>query len=129
MSGATAEHIFFFKDSMYTDHPGYPSDPWRFEGHLIDWLYRGAAGDKSVLTMDSIAPLSSAQVRAARAWLHWTQDELAEKSGVSQKSIARYELELSAPYTYTLVRLRDAFESAGISFQFDGMIPKGIRAL
>ncbi|WP_456654417.1 helix-turn-helix transcriptional regulator [Bradyrhizobium sp. JR3.5] len=44
------------------------------------------------------AHLSAAQIRAARAWLNWTQDELARRSGVSQKSIARYESELSVPY-------------------------------
>jgi transcriptional regulator with XRE-family HTH domain len=79
--------------------------------------------------MDSIAHLSPAQVRAARAWLNWTQDDLSATSGVSQKSIARYELELSVPYADTLAKLRQAFESAGIGFQFDGMTPKGIRAL
>lgn len=79
--------------------------------------------------MDSSAHLSPAQVRAARAWLNWTQDGLSEKSGVSQKSIARYELELSVPYADTLAKLKQAFEAEGISFQFDGMIPKGIRVL
>lgn len=79
--------------------------------------------------MDSTAHLSPAQVRAARAWLNWTQDDLSAKSGVSQKSIARYELELSVPYAGTLAKLRQAFESEGISFQFDGMTPKGIRVL
>jgi transcriptional regulator with XRE-family HTH domain len=79
--------------------------------------------------MDSIAHLSPAQVRAARAWLNWTQDDLSARSGVSQKSIARYELELSVPYEDTLAKMRQAFESEGISFQFEGMIPRGIRVL
>jgi len=73
--------------------------------------------------------VSPAQVRAARAWLNWTQDELSAKSGVSQKSIARYELELSAPYKHTLAKIRQAFELAGVGFEFDGTIPKGIRML
>ena len=70
--------------------------------------------------------ICAAQVRAARAWLNWTQDELAERSGISQKSIARLELERSVPYASTLVKLRQTFEAAGVQFQFDGMIGKGI---
>lgn len=70
-----------------------------------------------------------AQVRAARAWLNWTQEELAARSGVAQKSIARYELERSVPYASTLVRLQETFEAVGAQFEFDGMTPKGIRFL
>ena len=61
-----------------------------------------------------------------RAWLKWSQNDLSEKSGVSQRSIARYELEKSVPYVDTLVSLRAAFEAAGIRFQFAGMSAKGI---
>lgn len=75
------------------------------------------------------ARLSAAQIRAARAWFNWTQEELAQRSGVSQKSIARYELELSVPYENSLAKIRDAFEAAGISFQFEGTVSKGIRVL
>ncbi len=77
--------------------------------------------------MERIAHLSPKQVRAARAWLNWTQKELAAKSGVSQKSIARYELELSVPYLNSLIKMRDAFEAAGICFLFEGTMSKGIR--
>ena len=73
------------------------------------------------------AHLSAAQIRAARAWVNWTQDELARRSGVSQKSIARYELELAVPYEKSLAKIRDAFEAVGICFQFEGTVSKGIR--
>jgi predicted transcriptional regulator len=66
------------------------------------------------------------QVRAARAWLSWSQDDLSEKSGVSQRSIARYELGQSVPYEGTLRKLRSALEAAGIRFHFVGMSGKGI---
>lgn len=78
-------------------------------------------------SMDFKPHISPAQVRAARMWLNWTQSELSEKSGVSQKSIARYESELSVPYTNSLVKIRQAFEGAGVCFLFEGMVPKGIR--
>ncbi|RTM15393.1 MAG: XRE family transcriptional regulator [Bradyrhizobiaceae bacterium] len=71
--------------------------------------------------------VTAAQVRAARGWLGWSQDDLASKSGVSQRSIARFELERSVPYVKTLARIRRAFEGAGICFQFDGLVAKGIR--
>jgi transcriptional regulator with XRE-family HTH domain len=70
--------------------------------------------------------ITPAQVRAARAWLNWSQNDLSARSGVSQRSIARYELGRSVPYADTLASLRAAFEAAGICFQFDGMSAKGI---
>jgi transcriptional regulator with XRE-family HTH domain len=70
--------------------------------------------------------VSPAQVRAARAWLNWTQDELSARSGISQRTIAKYELGRSVPHADTLSRIRHAFESAGIGFQFDGVIATGI---
>jgi predicted transcriptional regulator len=70
--------------------------------------------------------ISPAQVRAARAWLNWRQDDLSANSGVSQRSIARYELGRTVPYESTLENLRTAFEAAGIRFEFDGMSAKGI---
>jgi transcriptional regulator with XRE-family HTH domain len=70
--------------------------------------------------------ICAAQVRAARAWLNWTQDDLAERSGVSLKSIARYEAERSVPFDKTLVRLRATFEEAGVMFLFEGAVGKGV---
>jgi transcriptional regulator with XRE-family HTH domain len=71
--------------------------------------------------------LTPAQVRAARGWLNWSQEDLSAKSGVSQKSIARYEREHCVAYANTLAKLRGAFESAGVRFEFDGMAARGIR--
>lgn len=71
--------------------------------------------------------LTPAQVRAARAWLNWSQEDLSERSGVSQKSIARYEQERCVAYANTLAKLRQAFECAGVAFEFDGMAARGIR--
>ncbi|MDF0498263.1 helix-turn-helix domain-containing protein [Bradyrhizobium yuanmingense] len=73
--------------------------------------------------------LSPSQTRAARAWLNWSKQDLAKKSNVSAKSIARYEKGRSLPYEATLSKLRTAFESAGIRFEFERGQPKGIRVL
>lgn len=69
-----------------------------------------------------------AQLRAARAWLGWSQDELAIKSGVSKHTIARYEQERSVAYDGTLAKLKSTLEAAGIRFHFDGA-RKGISGV
>lgn len=71
--------------------------------------------------------LTAAQARAARAWLNWSKQELADRSGISEKTITRFELGHSVPYASTLAKMRSAFEDAGICFQFEGASAKGIR--
>lgn len=61
-----------------------------------------------------IVPL---QLRAARAMLAWTQDDLAVRSGVSRRSIAAIEMEATVPKTETMARLVCSFEQAGIEFK------------
>jgi len=73
--------------------------------------------------------VTPAQVRAARAWLSWSQDDLSAKSGISQRSIARYEQGRSVPYDDTLMKLKAAFEAAGIRFHFVGMLGTGISMI
>jgi len=73
------------------------------------------------------ADIAPAQLRAARAWLGWSQDELSLKSGVSKHSIARYERGRSVAYDETLAMLKSTLEAAGITFLFDGAT-KGISA-
>jgi transcriptional regulator with XRE-family HTH domain len=76
-----------------------------------------------------ISTITAAQLRAARGWLKWSQDELAERSGVSKSSIVQFELERSVPYSGTMETLQHTFEAAGIEFLFDGPVAKGIRIL
>jgi transcriptional regulator with XRE-family HTH domain len=71
--------------------------------------------------------IAPTQLRAARAWLGWSQDELALKSGVSKHSIARYEQGRSLAYDGTLAKLKRTLEAAGISFHTDGAM-RGISA-
>lgn len=70
--------------------------------------------------------ISPAQVRAARAWLQWSQDALAEKAGVSKDTLNRFERGKSVPYAETLAVIRSTLEAAGIRFQFNGSFPTGI---
>lgn len=70
--------------------------------------------------------ISAAQVRAARAWLGWSQEFLANKAGVSKRAVVRAESGASQPHATTSERLRTALEAEGISFNFDKMIGTGI---
>ncbi|MBN8974782.1 MAG: helix-turn-helix transcriptional regulator [Rhizobiales bacterium] len=70
--------------------------------------------------------VSPAQVRAARAWLDWSQDELSARSGISKRTIARYESGTTLAHPETLDLIQNVLEGEGIVFQFVGGIAKGI---
>jgi transcriptional regulator with XRE-family HTH domain len=69
----------------------------------------------------------SAQCRAARAWLDWSQSDLAEQSNVSRRAIAEFERGSSVPHDRTLRDLLETFRENGIEMQFDGPKAVGIR--
>ena len=58
----------------------------------------------------------AAQIRAARAMLSWTQDDLAARSGVAKRSIAGLELAITVAKSETVLRLVEALSAAGIEF-------------
>lgn len=68
--------------------------------------------------------VNAEQIRAARGWLNLSQDELAQRSGVAKRTIARIEQEVSVPYDRTLRDLQSCLEDLGIEFLFEG--PKGV---
>ncbi len=63
--------------------------------------------------------ISGKQCRAARAWLGWSQDDLAERADVARRTIAAFEKEKSVPYDRTLRDIQKALEDAGIEFLMD----------
>ncbi len=67
------------------------------------------------------------QIRAARSWLAISQEDLARRSGVAKRTIARFEQNLSVPYDRTLRDLQSCLEAMGIEFIFEGMVGVGIR--
>jgi ribosome-binding protein aMBF1 (putative translation factor) len=67
------------------------------------------------------------QVRAARAWLGWSRDDLSKRSGISPGAIGLYEQGRSLPYDGTLAKLKSCLETAGIEFLFAGNSGTGIR--
>lgn len=70
--------------------------------------------------MDLPTSLTPHQVRAARALLGWSQEQLATHTTITRRTIALIEEGKSAQYRRTDDRLRQVFEAAGVGFQNDG---------
>ncbi len=65
------------------------------------------------------------QITAARALLEWTQDSLANASGVTKEMISKIEGGKSAGSLKTLQQIEQAFDVAGIAFlENDGVARK-----
>ena len=64
--------------------------------------------------------MSPEQCRAARAWLGWTQPELAEKAGVGVATLKDFERGSRIPMANNLKAMRAAIEAAGMTLLFDG---------
>jgi transcriptional regulator with XRE-family HTH domain len=60
--------------------------------------------------------ISIEQIKAARALLGWTQEELAAASGLSKPSINTLERRIANPKVETLVAIQQALEKAGVEF-------------
>lgn len=69
--------------------------------------------------------ISSAQCRAARALLAWSQSDLCEAAKVGRATLANFELEKSMPYERTLRDIRTALETAGVTFLEAGGVASG----
>lgn len=77
----------------------------------------------------SIEILSIRQVKAARALLAWSQNDLAQASGVSYPTIARLEKDdgpLKGRAT-TAAAIRTALEAAGVEFIAENGGGAGVR--
>ncbi len=62
--------------------------------------------------------ITAEQIRASRALLRWTAQDLAERSGVSWRTIQRLEAATGVPASRSksLQSIRRVFESAGVAF-------------
>jgi len=61
-----------------------------------------------------LSMLSSEQCRAARALLDWTQEELAERAGVSRSTVRGFENGQHEPHRASAAMIRTALEQAGV---------------
>jgi transcriptional regulator with XRE-family HTH domain len=71
--------------------------------------------------------MDSAQCRAARALLKWTQNDLATKSGASDATIRNFENERSIPQIGTRFLLQKTLEEAGVEFIAENGGGAGVR--
>ncbi|WP_082487882.1 helix-turn-helix transcriptional regulator [Methylobacterium sp. Leaf89] len=56
------------------------------------------------------------QCRAARGWLEWSQQELAQRATIGLSTIRQFENGLRTPIANNLSAMRRAFEDAGVKF-------------
>ena len=68
--------------------------------------------------------VESAQIRAARGFLNWSQTRLSEESGVSLPTIKRMEKDTGSSNFGNVKKVREAIENAGIQFTVKGVEPK-----
>ena len=76
----------------------------------------------------SLPQISPGQLRAARAWLDISQDDLAIKAQVGRRAIADFERGARIPFDRTLDLIRSAVDGLGVEFLFDGPEPIGIQS-
>ena len=71
--------------------------------------------------------ISAEQSRAARAWLDWSQDDLAKRAKVSLSTVRDFEKGRRVPIRNNMDAMRMAFEMQGVSLLFRGDAPLGIQ--
>ena len=60
--------------------------------------------------------VNAAQIKAARALLGWSQDELCERADVHRRTLTTLESGKTPLYDTTVRRVVIAFETAGVQF-------------
>jgi transcriptional regulator with XRE-family HTH domain len=71
--------------------------------------------------------LTSAQCRAARGLLDWSQQDLADEAGIGIVTVRQLEAGASQPRRATLEVVKRAFESADVEFIDENGGGPGVR--
>jgi ribosome-binding protein aMBF1 (putative translation factor) len=71
--------------------------------------------------------INKEQLRAARAWLGLSQEDLASAAKVAKKTIADFERGATIPHERTLRDIEQTLVSLGVEFQFEGSTGVGVR--
>jgi DNA-binding transcriptional regulator YiaG len=67
-----------------------------------------------------LGQMTPAQSRAARAWLEWSQDQLAKAANVGVSTVRDFEAGRREPTRNNLTAMKAALEKGGISFRENG---------
>ncbi|MEM6971615.1 MAG: helix-turn-helix transcriptional regulator [Pseudomonadota bacterium] len=67
------------------------------------------------------------QIAAARALIGWTRQDLAERSGVSLRTVARFESGEGDITTMKLARLEETLIAEGIAFVNGGVTAERLK--
>ncbi len=76
---------------------------------------------------DSQHRITPALCRAARGFLKWTQDQLAEQANVCGLTVRNFENEVTTPHRATLAQIQMVFESTGVEFLAESGDGIGLR--
>src|SRR6267154_2008423 len=71
--------------------------------------------------------ITAAQCRAARGLIAWSQQDLAQRSGIGTVAVHQLENGTSSPRRATLDVVRRAFEAAGVEFIDENGGGAGVR--
>jgi ribosome-binding protein aMBF1 (putative translation factor) len=63
--------------------------------------------------------LSPEQSRAARAWLDWSQEDLAKRASVALSTVRDFEKGRRTPIANNLEAIRRVITEAGVELMFD----------
>lgn len=74
-----------------------------------------------------VAMITARQIRAARALLGWSQQDLADKAVVSLNAITRLEKEQVDPRMSTVTAVQRALSKAGVEFIAADTKGEGVR--
>ncbi len=71
--------------------------------------------------------ISTAQIRAARGLLRWTQASLAHRAAISAVTLNMIENETVRPRDATMAAIRCALEAGGVQFLEEDGVGVGVR--
>ena len=73
--------------------------------------------------------ISASQIRAARALLGWSGQQLADRCSISLKTLRRYEGQSGVPSgsTRVMLLLKSTLEKEGVRFLGDPMVNPGVE--
>jgi transcriptional regulator with XRE-family HTH domain len=86
-----------------------------------------ATGQDRPVSLSVSPPITTAQIRAARGLLKWTQATLATRAGLSAVTLNMIENETVRPRETTLAAIRHALEGGGVRFLMEDGIGVGVR--